>query len=120
MKILSILVGLIVFFSISISVSYAGGSQISSPQQDTLILNDMAIVILNPPDPCVTPVSNDWMVTESCILNSNFNAPASVIVKNGVMLTIPNGVTLDIDFSSRNITVEFGGAVLIKAGGSIT
>jgi hypothetical protein len=121
MKTLSILVGLIVFFSISISISYAGGTQIPSPQQDTPTFNDMATAILNPPDNCVTPIGpNDWTITESCVLNSNFNAPRNVIVQNGALLIISNGVILDIDFSSRNITVEFGSGVLIKAGGSIT
>jgi len=44
----------------------------------------------------------------------------NVIVPNGVVLTIPNGVTLDINFVTKNLTVQAGGGVLIQAGGKIT
>jgi len=136
MKTLIILLGLIVFSTISISVVYAA----STIQQDTPILsdsamtstdnvfdgsveetpalNDMATAVLNPPA-CDTPVSGDWTITQDCVLVSNFSAPANVRVQNGALLMIPNGVILDINFLSRNITIEFGSGVLIKAGGSI-
>ena len=137
MKTLIILLGLIVFSTISISVVYAA----STIQQDTPILsdsamisvenafdgntadtptlNDMAIVALNPPA-CITPeVSIDWIITQDCVLISNFSAPANVKVQNGALLIIPNGVILDINFLSRNLTIDFGSGVLIKAGGSI-
>ena len=143
MKTLIILVGLIIFFSISISSSYAGDVQlpetafpIDTPiisdsamisvenpfdgnTADTPTLNDMAIVALNPPA-CITPeVSIDWIITQDCVLISNFSAPVNVKVQNGAVLMIPNGVILDINFLSRNLTIDFGSGVLIKAGGSI-
>ena len=43
----------------------------------------------------------------------------NVIVPNGVVLTIPNGVTLDINFVTKNLTVQPGGGVLIQPGGKI-
>jgi len=141
MKILIILLGLIVFFSISISTGYSGGVIIPEAIQDTPILsdsamisvenafdgntadtptlNDMAIVALNPPA-CVTPGSGDWTVTQDCVLVSGFSAQANVRVQNGAVLMIPNGVILDINFLSRNLTIDFGSGVLIKAGGSIS
>ena len=135
MKTLTILLGLIVFSTISISAVYAA----STIQQDTPIIsdsamisltfldhnttdtptfNDIAIVALNPPA-CDTPVSGDWTITQDCVLISHFSAPANVRVQNGALLMIPNGVILDINFLSRNITIEFGSGVLIKDGGSI-
>jgi len=137
MKTLSILLGLIVFSTISISVVYAA----STIQQDTPILSDSSTSVLdnvflgNPgdtsiltdmatavfPPACITPeVSIDWIITQDCVLISNFSAPANVKVQNGAVLMIPNGVILEINFLSRNITIEFGSGVLIKAGGAIT
>jgi hypothetical protein len=52
-------------------------------------------------------------------LKSNATVNGNVIVPNGVVLTIPNGVTLDIDFATKNLTVQAGGGVLIKSGGTI-
>ncbi len=142
MKTLIILVGLIIFFSISISSSYAGDVQLPETAfptdtpilsdsamisvenafdgntADTPALNDMATAVLNPPA-CDTPGSGDWTITQDCVLISDFSAPANVRVQNGALLMIPNGVILDINFLSRNITIEFGSGVLIKAGGSI-
>jgi len=120
MKPLTILVGLIIFFSISISSSYAGDVQLPETAfpTDTPALNDMATAVLNPPA-CDTPGSGDWTITQDCVLISDFSAPANVRVQNGALLMIPNGVILDINFLSRNITIEFGSGVLIKAGGSI-
>ena len=72
------------------------------------------------PGPCAPPVSGDWIVTSSCTLSTSSAAPADVIVQNGVVLTIPNSMTLDIDFANFNLTVESGSGVLIKQGGTIT
>jgi len=142
MKTLSILLGLIVFFSVSISSSYAGeilppetafptdtpiisDSAMSSLKNnpgfiaDTPALKDMAIAIRTPPD-CDTPVSGPWTISQDCFLASTFNVPANVIVQNGALLVIPNGVQLNIDFVNSNLTIKSGSGVLIKAGGSIT
>jgi hypothetical protein len=67
-----------------------------------------------------TPISGDWIVQSSCILSLNSTIDGNVIVQNGVVLEIPSGVTLDIDFANHNLTVKSGGGVLIKNGGSIT
>ena len=55
------------------------------------------------------------------------SSPSNPIINNGDLivemnsvLTIPAGVSLDIDFSMHKITVESGGGVLIEAGGAIT
>ncbi len=135
MKTLTILLGLIVFSTISISAVYAASSiQQDTPiisdsamisltfldqnTTDTPIFNDMATAVLNPPA-CVTPVSVDWTITQDCVLISNFIAPANVRVQNGALLMIPNGVILDIGFSTKNLIVESGSGVLIKSGGTI-
>ena len=136
MKTLIILLGLIVFSTISISVVYAASTiQQDTPimsdsamssltfldhnTTDTPIFNDMTTAVLNPPA-CDTSGGGDLIVQQDCFLASNFNAPADVIVKDGALLMIPNGVSLDINFLTRNLTIEFGSGVLIKAGGAIT
>jgi len=70
--------------------------------------------------PCSLPVSGDWTITSSCTLSSNAVAPGNVIVQNNSVLTIPSGLTLDIDFVNNFLKIEFGSGVLIKAGGSLT
>jgi len=69
---------------------------------------------------CSPPVSGNWIITSSCTLDSTITAPANVKVQNNSVLTIPAGLTLTIDFSQFNLTVEFGSGVLIKAGGTIS
>ena len=70
--------------------------------------------------PCSPPASGDWTVSSTCTMTGDATADGNVIVPNGVVLTIPNGVTLDINFVTKNLTVQSGGGVLIKAGGKIT
>jgi len=43
-----------------------------------------------------------------------------LIVQDNSVLTIPAGVSLDIDFTNHNLTVKSGSGILIKAGGKIT
>ncbi len=73
-----------------------------------------------PPPPCSPPVSGDWTVSATCTMTGDATANGNVIVPNGVVLTIPNDVTLDINFATKNLTVQAGGGVLIQAGGKIT
>lgn len=69
---------------------------------------------------CSPPQSGDWTINFDCILPENFTASGNVIVENNSQLTIPSGITLDIDFINNNLTVKFGSGVLIKSGGKIT
>jgi len=68
---------------------------------------------------CSVPVSDDWTVTSDCTLFSNATAPGNVIIQDNSVVTILNGVTLDIDFVNNFLRIEFGGGVLIKSGGTI-
>jgi hypothetical protein len=69
---------------------------------------------------CSPPSNGDWIINSSCVLAVSDSAPVNVIVQNGAILEIPNGVTLDIDFTNFNITIKSGSGVLIKSGGAIT
>jgi len=69
---------------------------------------------------CSVPESGGWNVTSNCTLVSNSTAPGNVTIQNNSTLTVPSGVTIDIDFSQFNLTIEFGSGVLIKSGGKIT
>jgi hypothetical protein len=53
-------------------------------------------------------------------MSSSATAPANVIVQNNAVLTIPNGVILNIDFTTKYLLVKSGSGVLIKDGGKIT
>ncbi len=108
-----------------------GGTQFSFPFAVTVDSNDRIIVGDNflgivqifegfTTMPCSPPTSGDWVVSLTCTMTGDATADGNVIVPNGVVLTIPNGVTLDINFATKNLTVRAGGGVLIQAGGTIT
>ena len=68
---------------------------------------------------CSPPNSGDWILTTSCTLVNTVNAHANVVVQPGVVLTIPNGLRLNIDFTHYHLLVKSGGGVLVKSGGAI-
>lgn len=68
---------------------------------------------------CGPPSSGDWTIPSSCTIGSTVTVPANVIVQSGSVLTIPNGMKLNIDFTHYHLLVKAGGGVLIKAGGAI-
>ena len=69
---------------------------------------------------CTPPSSGTWTIAVSCTMSASATAPGSVLVQDNSVLTVPAGVTLDIDFSSFNLTVKSGSGVLIKSSGKIT
>jgi subtilisin family serine protease len=69
---------------------------------------------------CTPPLFGDWIITSSCILASSATALGNVVVQNNSVLTISNGVTLNIDFTTKYLLIKSGSGVLIKAGGKIT
>ena len=70
--------------------------------------------------PCSPPVSGNWIIIQNCELMTNTSINANVVIQNNSILTIPNGITLDIDFANFNLTVESGSGIEIKSGGAIT
>jgi subtilisin family serine protease len=72
-------------------------------------------------DSCSPPQNGNWTVYSSCEMTGNATINGgSLIVENNSVLTIPDGVTLDIDFVNHNLTVKFGSGILIKSGGTIS
>jgi len=69
---------------------------------------------------CQPPTSGNWVVTQDCIMISDATIDGNVSVESPSLLTVPEGVTLDIDFENQNLTVKSGAGVLIKQGGTIT
>jgi len=73
---------------------------------------------------CSPPSSGDWVVDTTCTLSLSPSNPTinngDLIVQNNSILTIPAGVSLNIDFTNHNLTVKSGSGVLIQAGGAIT
>jgi len=68
---------------------------------------------------CIVPPSDDWIINSHCTLIESKIAPGSVLVQNNSVLTIPDGVTLGIDFANFNLTVFSGSGALIQSGGAI-
>ena len=78
------------------------------------------VEVAPPPESCTPPTSGDWTVGESCTINSNTTIQGNVLVRDGSVLSIPSGVTLDIDFASFSLTVRSGSGVFIESGGTVT
>ncbi len=70
--------------------------------------------------PCTPPGSETWTITASCTMSASATAPGNVLIQNNAVLTVPSGITLDINFGSFNLTVKSGSGVLIESGGTIT
>ena len=80
-------------------------------QSGTIVFTDCAIE---------TAADVNTIISSNCTVRSDVTAGGSVRVESGAVMTIPNGVTLDINFATKNLTVESGSGVLIVSGGKIT
>ena len=70
--------------------------------------------------PCSVPLSDDWIVTSDCILTTNTIAPQNVWIQNNSVVTIPNQITLGVNFANFNLTVFSGSGLLIQFGWALT
>ena len=64
--------------------------------------------------PCVIPNSSDWIITESCVISSNFVTPASILIQNNSVVTLNSGITLTIPSGENIIVVDGSGLKLIQ------
>ncbi len=53
-------------------------------------------------------------------MTASATAPGNVLVQNNSLLTVPSGITLDVNFGTFNLTVKSGSGILIESGGTIT
>ena len=61
---------------------------------------------------CSPPPSGNQVVDTSCRMGSDATINnGDLIVKNNSILTIPAGISLDIDFTSHSLTVKSGSGV---------
>ncbi len=86
----------------------------------TQVVRTVNVIDTTIPTFCAPPSSGNWIITNSCTVNTSATAQGTVIVQNNSILIIPSGITLDIDFAAFNLTVQSGSGVLIKSGGTIT
>ncbi len=84
------------------------------------VVRTVNVIEATMPTLCAPPDSGDWIITDSCTVNTNATATRNVIVQNDSILSIPSGITLNIDFAAFNLTVQSGSGVLIKSGGTVT
>jgi hypothetical protein len=82
---------------------------------------DQVLAMASSIDPraCIIPESGDWVIDEDCTLLTNSVASENVIVQNNSILTIPDGIALDIDFVTNYLNIHSGSSILIKSGGKI-
>ena len=69
---------------------------------------------------CFPPITGNWIVDMDCTITQSTSINnGNLMVENNSVLTILNGVAIDIDFTNHNLTVESGSGILIKSGGTI-
>jgi len=108
-------------FSIASQVSSPSGIAFSSDGTKVFIsdaaFSQQEIHVYNITS-CTPQGSGTWTITASCTMTVSATALGNVLVENNSVLTIPNGVTLNIDFVNFNLTIKSGSGVLIESGGS--
>jgi len=62
----------------------------------------------------------DTIISSSCTVSSTVVAGGSVTVESPAVVTVTSTGILDIDFTTKNLTVDSGAGVLILSGGKIT
>lgn len=68
---------------------------------------------------CQPPTVGGWTVSSSCTLGSDYNAQGDIYLANNAVLTVPSGVTLNVQFATNKLYINPGSEVLIKPGGKI-
>ena len=96
------------------------GTSITDSSSNMMAIATVAATDGIPSTSCTVPNSGNWIITSDCTLFTNYVAPADVIVRNNAVLVIVDRITLDINFTNNNLTVESGSGVLIESGGTIT
>ena len=86
----------------------------SSPVWSTFIAED--------PIWCQPPLTSpsDWTISKSCTMGGSFNATADVYIANNSVLTIPNGITVGVNFASHKVFINAGSGILIQPGGKLS
>ena len=68
--------------------------------------------------PCIPPVSDLWVITDSCEISSDIIAPASVIIQNDSVVTVNSGGSLTI-LSGENIIIVNGSGLNLIQGSNL-
>ncbi len=95
-----------------------GGTVVDDNNDDTVVDDNNDDTVVD--DTCATPQSGDWIITQSCTMSTSAVAPANILVQDNSVLTIPDGVTLDVDLQNYSIMVKDGSNIIIRDGGTIT
>ena len=67
-------------------------------------------------DTCVPPGLGDWVPIESCEMSGNATVNGNLLLQNGRVLTIPNGIVLTVN---GYVLVEVLSGIYIVNGGGM-
>lgn len=65
---------------------------------------------------CTPPISGDWMIDESCFVNSNVAAPGNIVILPNILVTINPGWTLSAPPGTFVLIQNNGGISIIDNG----
>ncbi|HLD76089.1 MAG TPA: hypothetical protein VI874_03660, partial [Candidatus Norongarragalinales archaeon] len=68
---------------------------------------------------CILPAAGDWTLKHDCTLYGAASVPGNVIVQEQVALTLAEGASLNMDFSTHHLRIKKGSKVVIKKGAKI-
>jgi len=91
-------------------VAKAGGSS-EAAEVDDVLVSESGI--------CTPSSSGDWHIRDDCTLGSDMEIPAGITIHPPAVLTIPAGVTLDVDLAGHGLLIRDGAGLLIQRGGGM-
>lgn len=68
---------------------------------------------------CNPPDSGTWQITRDCTIWRDVSAPGDIEVPSGVVLTVGEGVHLDIDLTDHALRVDPGGRLEVVPGARV-
>jgi hypothetical protein len=68
---------------------------------------------------CSPPPSGNWIINASCTLANSTKIPANLTMISGSVLTIPTGMTLQMDLQHNHILIQSDAGIRVRSGGTI-
>jgi hypothetical protein len=70
-------------------------------------------------DECTAPTSGDWVITESCTMQSDLVFLENITIENNAVVTIQAPANLRMNLNDKHILVKNGAGILVKNGAGI-
>ena len=90
------------------------GSTVSPSSGGVFTIGDFGVV-----PTCTPSITGSWTIISTCKLETSLIFSENISIENSSVLIIPAGLVLDVDFSTKNITITSDSGILIQNSGKI-